>query len=514
MSSTMQPHLTALDIWALGITVVIGGQYFSWNAGLVAGFYSYFGALVLMSTAYITMVLCLAEASSMLPFAGGAYGLSRCSLGFYLGFMIGCCEALEYLAYVASSVLKMGHMLAIIFPSLDGYEPLVWLCIYAAAMVVHLYGGAFFWLANRVLAAVSLFVLLVYILGGLSLIDGDINAESPLLHAFSFSEVLGALPLTAWMFVGIESLNMACDEVPHPKTAIPRGQIASVVTLATTGLATYFVSAFVPPGLDTLATAVVPLNAGFQRLFGLSEATACLLSIPATYATIVGFIFAFRKLGGAIAHSKLLPPVCAYVSATRGTPVVVLVIGCSLSYAVCLAAFFVPSVNTHLFSVCILSSFCSYSAQCYGYVYLRRRFGHLDRAFTSPLGIPGAIFAFCVWQLNIISILGFQTSPGVAFGAFVFLWGLLTMYYYAYAKHHQTISDDERKILFVAHVANYNASRATQTKSGNKSQIKKSGHSSRRVLGQGAAIKYQIKVASANQTNNTGTTMGEHTTEQ
>ncbi|KDO17305.1 hypothetical protein SPRG_17112 [Saprolegnia parasitica CBS 223.65] len=139
---------------------------------------------------------------------------------------------------------------------------------------------------------------------------------------------------------------------------------------------------------------------------------------------------------------------------------------------VCLAAYFVPSVNTHLFSVCMLSSFCAYSAQCYGYIYLRRRFHHLERTFTSPLGVPGAVFAFCVWQLNILSILGFQTSPGVAFGAFAVLWCLLTIYYYAYAKHRQTISDDERKILFVAHVANYNASRATQTKSGSKNSSK------------------------------------------
>jgi amino acid permease len=58
------------DIWALGITIVIGGQYSSWNKGLVAGFGSFAVACTLMGTAYICLVLCLAELSSTLPFAG------------------------------------------------------------------------------------------------------------------------------------------------------------------------------------------------------------------------------------------------------------------------------------------------------------------------------------------------------------------------------------------------------------------------------------------------------------
>ena len=37
---------------------------------------------------------------------------------------------------------------------------------------------------------------------------------------------------------------------------------------------------------------------------------------------------------------------------------------------------------------------------------------------------------------------------------FVSIVGLLSVYYYAYAKSRQTFSEDERKVLFVAHVAN------------------------------------------------------------
>lgn len=62
--------LTSFDMWALGISIVIGGQYFAWNAGLKAGFGSLFIATVLVATAYASLVLCIAELSSALPFAG------------------------------------------------------------------------------------------------------------------------------------------------------------------------------------------------------------------------------------------------------------------------------------------------------------------------------------------------------------------------------------------------------------------------------------------------------------
>jgi amino acid transporter len=62
--------IKSFDVWALGITIVIGGQFFSWNEGLTAGFGSFAVAMFLLGLAYICLVLCNAELSSALPFAG------------------------------------------------------------------------------------------------------------------------------------------------------------------------------------------------------------------------------------------------------------------------------------------------------------------------------------------------------------------------------------------------------------------------------------------------------------
>ncbi|KDO15756.1 hypothetical protein SPRG_18703, partial [Saprolegnia parasitica CBS 223.65] len=230
---------SALDIWSLGIAIVIGGQYFSWNAGLTAGVASNAVALALMGSAYVCLVLSIAEMTSTLPFAGGAYGLSRCCLGYYSGFIIGCCEVFEYIAYVSSSVLTLGQMLQIVFPVLsDAYLPLVWLAIYVLAVTIHIRGGQLFWPLVRALAFLSLGVLLLYCVGSFSLVRFDVYAGSATIGgAYRF---FATMPLAAWFFVGVESLNTLANTIQDPKSVIPRGQISCVLTLCCTGITVFF----------------------------------------------------------------------------------------------------------------------------------------------------------------------------------------------------------------------------------------------------------------------------------
>lgn len=71
IATSARNNLTAFDVWALGITAVIGGQYFAWNAGFAAGFGSCCITFALIGSAYLCLVLSLAEMTSGLPFEGG-----------------------------------------------------------------------------------------------------------------------------------------------------------------------------------------------------------------------------------------------------------------------------------------------------------------------------------------------------------------------------------------------------------------------------------------------------------
>jgi len=265
------PKRGKIDVWALGITIVIGGQYFSWNAGLVAGFGSYCIGTVIIGFAYLCLCLCTAELSSTLPFAGGAYGLARCTLGFYAGFIIGCCEAVEYIIYVAASVLSLGSIISSIAPVLVDYQPLLWLMFYVTANPFHIFGGHNFWRLNLIVGVVSLFIIILYCVGSLPYANFDRYAVTGDGTWFvgGLESFLHVFPLAAWFFVGVEALNMACDDIDEPKKSIPYGQISCIVTLFVTALSVLFISSSLPPGIDDLSEDLAPLNKGMVAAISL-----------------------------------------------------------------------------------------------------------------------------------------------------------------------------------------------------------------------------------------------------
>ena len=58
------------QLCCLGVTIVLGGQYFGWNVGLSAGFGGFMIAVVIVATAYFLLTLSLAELTGSIPFGG------------------------------------------------------------------------------------------------------------------------------------------------------------------------------------------------------------------------------------------------------------------------------------------------------------------------------------------------------------------------------------------------------------------------------------------------------------
>lgn len=462
-----------IDIWLLGITIVIGGQYFSWNAGLEAGVYSYLIGVLLIGSAYVTLCCCMSEITGALPFAGGSYGLARCTLGFYPAFMIGCCEALEYIAYVSDSVLMIGKMIPSADPKLSPLQPLIWALFYATALYIHIKGERIFWRANMVLGVVGIGVLLLYCFCCLPYVDFNANANVPAMRFVGgFSGFMKVLPLAAWFFVGVEALNMSSDQVSRPRVVIPSAQILCVLTLSVTGIVVFLLTVSVPPSPLETAKELAPFNSTFMLVFKISTQTATILTLPATYATAFGFIWCYGKLISAMATSKLLPPILSQATETSETPYIALIGGSCLSYALCVLVYCFPTIDDYLFSVCITCAFMSYTGQCIGYISLKLNYRNIKSSnFHSPCGIPGALYSMCVWILGIIAIAGFQGHNGAEICSFLVICCGLSLYYFSYAKKRQTFSAQENRILLVAHVTKFNAKRMAAANHHNKYSI-------------------------------------------
>ncbi|ETV99470.1 hypothetical protein, variant [Aphanomyces invadans] len=457
VSSAKQYKASRFDIWALGITIVIGGQYFSWNVGLAAGVWSMFVSIAVTATSYICLALCLAETVSGLPFAGGAYGLSRCSLGFFGGYMVGCCEALQYILYTASSVLVLGDMvLELVDLAPDDVlwyvRPLTWVTIYAVVHGLQRRSQRRFWICNMLLALVSVGIVLVYVIVSLPHASYDLYGGGE-EHSFKggMRAFMEHLPLSAWFFVGIESLNTVANMVDEPKRIIPAGQTACVFTLVASAVSVYLVAVCMPPGIDSLQADLIVIRGGFVAAFGAGPYVATVLSLPATFATIYGFIFLYSNVLASMAASKLLPLQFAHQHPAHKTFPTAALGGSSVGLGLCFVGHYCP--NIRLYNICMVFGFSANIAQVWNYMFVRTKFKHLSWSFRSPLGMFGAVVAMAVSALQLVALLVFQPMDGstafVVGGVFV----VLTLAYVGYIRDTQTLSSDEHRVLFFAHIS-------------------------------------------------------------
>src|SRR5262245_3144175 len=94
----LKKPMGVLHVWALGVGVVITGEYFGWNQGLKEG--GPLGMLLaslFVCALYMMWVLALSELSVALPFAGGPLAYGRRAVGPGLGFLMGWSMFLEAL---------------------------------------------------------------------------------------------------------------------------------------------------------------------------------------------------------------------------------------------------------------------------------------------------------------------------------------------------------------------------------------------------------------------------------
>ena len=410
------------------------------------------------------MCLCNAELTSSLPFAGGAYGLARVTLGLFPGFLLGCCEAMEYIAYVASSTAFLSEILSIVSDAPNYMIPVYSLIIYMVACGILITGGSIFWQISSIVGVLSLLILLVFCFGSLPFTNFTENAPSPGTTGnldFESSYFIGGvngfmkvLPLAAWFFVGVESLNLTASVVLTPKTTIPRGSIACVLTLFVCSILVLFVTSSLRMSNITgvpIAFSVTPFSLGFSLMFNISEEVAIVFSIPATFATAYGFIFAYSRVLLGMARSLLLPPFLLRTYGKYHTPYVAILIGSMLGYALCIIVFLFPDVHSYLFTVCILSGFLAYVSQFIGYIIFKMKYDQRERMFTSPLGIFGAIYGALIFTVGAIAVCFFQDDNYLNMKCIIVLCAVYTFIYFFYSKKRQSFSSEE-KIFFPVHV--------------------------------------------------------------
>lgn len=487
------------DVFLLGITIVIGGQVFSWNASLQAGFWEAFLGMVLTGLGYIVYVCCIAEMTSALPFSGGSYGYARVCLGPYFGFLVGCCEAMQNIAYVSSAAVPLAWMFSIIFHSDSSYEPAFFVFFYVSAVAVNIIGGNVFWWFCRIIGVISLIITVLYIVG--TSYNGDFAkfSESRVAdYAFSGNNFVKFLPLCAWYYIGVESLPLACVDCNNPARELPFGMVLCVIVLFLTAVGVFFTSVSQSPGIEELGTSFLPMNYGFQKSFGWNYDEVTWLALPASYATGFGFIFMYGRQMCSMSRSGLLPKFLQHRTKAANSPHVALMVGSVISVFALLVVYFTDvTYLNQVFYVCVLSSYSTNVAVLLCFFIFRKRYAHLNRPFVSPFGYAGAVYGILVYSLGMISILGFQADQIPLIIMCIYL-SVLTVYYYFYGFQAQKLSEEEQKVLFKAYVINVNVTKRKGAKTGTNSLLSSNrSNNQENSTSVSAAAKSRSRVQSA-----------------
>jgi ethanolamine permease len=452
-------------LWAMGVAAVISGAFSGWNFGLgVGGFGGLLVATLLITGMYLLLCLSLAEMSTALPHAGGAYSFARTSMGPWGGFVTGLAENMEYVFTPAVIAFFAGSYLKAVFAGtfLGALpDPLWWAILYVVFIALNVVGAHLSFRFAFGITLVAMAVLVIFFGAALPKIDlgkylFDIAPAAGGTRAFPFglTGVLMALPFAVWFYLGIEELPLAAEETHDPKKDLPRGIIGGILTLIVITMLVLVLNPGIAPGAAKIAVSGEPLLDGFRTLFG--DGSARLLGLAATaglVASFHGIMFAYGRQIYSLSRAGYFPTFLSLTHATRKTPWVALVAGGVVGYAVMLALWFFSAdatvyIGTKLLCMAVFGAMISYVLQMVSFIILRRRHPAIERPFRSPTGVAGAAIAGLVAAVTLITL--FVVDPAnyrsAAIGAAA--WFLVGIVYFAvHSRHRLVLSPEERFAL-------------------------------------------------------------------
>ena len=328
----LKKPMGVLHIWALGVGVVVTGEYFGWNPGLKEG--GPIGMLLaslFVCVLYMMWVLALSELSVAMPFAGGPLAYGRKAVGPLFGFIMGWSMFLEALfATIGTAIATGGYIsfvLNLFIRDLDQRvtTTIAGLATVAAFAIVQRVGSKqqarlMEWMTYG--AIVALVWFWIACIPGVKL---ERIFTQPILTA-GWSGVLKAIPYAIWWLVMIETVALAPEEAREPHRTIPRGLTLAQITLVFLVLLTWFFAS--AAGSDYRKTGDEDMSYPLPFVYGEvwpGSTHLIVFSIVAIFGMIVsynGMIYAVSRQSFALGRAGYLPRFLGHVHPSRRTPAV------------------------------------------------------------------------------------------------------------------------------------------------------------------------------------------------
>ncbi|MBD2700348.1 ethanolamine permease [Spirosoma sp. BT702] len=325
-SPVLKKALGPVHLWAIGVGLVISGEYFGWNYGWgVAGSVGLLMAALLITVLYITFIFSFTELTTAIPNAGGPFAYAFRAFGPVGALVAGYATLIEFLFATPAIALALGSYIHFLYPSV----PVMW-CSVGAFVVftgINLLGikeAAWFSLIMTIIAIGELLLFIGVVYPHTSL---DTFLHNPM--PFGWSGVFAALPFAIWLFVCLEGIAMVAEEVEDSKNAIAKGYISAVLTLAFLAI-TVMISVGGITHWENLDHLDYPMPEAIAIVLGRQNPLTKFFTSVGLFGLIASFhgiIISYSRQIFALAREGYLPRGLSVVNSSRQVPVWALLVG-------------------------------------------------------------------------------------------------------------------------------------------------------------------------------------------
>lgn len=402
----LKKSLSFFDVMNLVIGAIVGADIYI-AAAFGAGFLGPASILawVIAGLMAITIALCFAECSSIIPRVGGPYAYAKEAFGDFVGFLVGWALIIAEWSAIAVFPLAFVAYLSYFYPDMPLILQIIIKILFVLFLtMINIVGVRQAGRVNDILTILKITPLLIFTITGIVFLS--IN-PSVLVSNFTPFLPLGlgglgsALVLIFWAYIGFELVTVPSDEIIDAKKTIPLAIGLGMVIIMVFYLVTNFLVVGTVPW-EVLSNSSAPLaQSGFVIMGAVG---ALLLSVGALFSISgsdeAGVLTAAR-IPYAMAGDALLPHAFAKIHPKYGTPYIALIVQSSIT----LIAAILGSMEQLIFLSVFAILFC-YLITCFAVFPLKKRFGggiKLPR-LVPVLGIIVCIYMITQTQINQIIV--------------------------------------------------------------------------------------------------------------
>jgi ethanolamine permease len=409
MSVHLKKVIKPIHLWAIGVGLVISGEYFGWNYGWgIAGTVGFLIATLIITLLYITFIFSFTELTTSIPQAGGPFTYSHRALGPIGGLIAGYATAVEFLLATPAIAFALGNYLHFLHPAL----PVLGCGIgfYVLLTGVNLLGIKESALFSLVITLLAVFELLVYmgIVGPSFKMTNFMHNPMPA----GWLGVFAALPFAIWLYVCIEGIAMVAEEVENPSKNIPKGYISGILTLTILAIGVMMLTGGIT-NWEKLSAIDYPLPEAIGIVLGKQNGITKIfagIGLFGLIASFNGIIISYSRQLFALARAGYLPSFLAALSPKRQAPHWSLIVGGLLG----IIALYLGKTD-QLVILSVLGAVVMYILSMISLFVLRSKEPNLVRPFKAPLYPWFPAIALILSLVSLIAIIYYNIFLSILF---------------------------------------------------------------------------------------------------